>query len=121
MFDLSLQAYMGDNFISNKQRHIMTKRGRASYHMVLIYGNIIDNQVQVSQHGFPFILNTLQVTNDYVSHYGLPGSDVQNPDIPPPEIDERTPFSAFTSHHEPPQTQDEIDAQFRKDKENVYK
>lgn len=67
------------------------------------------------------LLFLFQVTSDYVSHYGFPGSEVQNPDIPPPEIDERTSFSAFTTHHDLPQTQDEIDAQLRKDKENVYK
>ena len=57
-----------------------------------------------------------------MGQYNLPGSDVQNPDIPPPEIDERTPLSAFNNHdNQPPQTQDEIEAQLRKDKENVYK
>ena len=66
----------------------------------------------------------LQVTGDYASQqYNLPGNDSQIPDIPPPEVDERTPLSAFTQHpHDnTPQTQDEIEAQLRKDKDNVYK
>lgn len=62
------------------------------------------------------------MTSDFPSPYGLSIAEGQNPDIPPPEIDECATLSAFsTTHTERPQTQEEIDLQLKKDKENIYK
>ncbi|XP_057315770.1 homeobox protein Meis1-like [Hydractinia symbiolongicarpus] len=62
-----------------------------------------------------------RVTSDFPSPYGLSIAEGQNPDIPPPEIDECANLSAFsTTHTERPQTQEEIDLQLKKDKENIY-
>jgi len=64
----------------------------------------------------------MKVTGDFSSHYGLQ-SDGISPQIPPPEIDDRSnsSLSGFPPHCEAHQTLEDIDSQLKEDKEGLYK